>query len=67
MNRSKYPRTYHLPWSESRTDDDKTLDENQTNLNFANKIVVVTEKLMMLSELILTFGLLILVLSLFSI
>lgn len=45
MNRSKYPRTYHLPWSESKTDDDKTLDENQTNSNFANKIVVVTEKL----------------------
>lgn len=45
MNRSKYPRTYHLPWSESKTDDDKTLNENQTNSNFANKIVVVTEKL----------------------
>jgi hypothetical protein len=41
----KYPRTYHLPWSESRTDDDKTLTQENVLSNFKNKIVVVTEKL----------------------
>lgn len=25
MERIKYPRTYHLPYSQSKTDDDKTL------------------------------------------
>ena len=24
MERIKYPRTYHLPYSQSKTDDDKT-------------------------------------------
>jgi len=38
----KYPRTYHLPWSESKTDDDRTL----TNVDhFLNEEVVVTEKM----------------------
>lgn len=41
-NYVKYPRTYHLPWSRSRTDDDKIL----RNVNhFIGKEVVVTEKL----------------------
>ncbi len=38
----KYPRTYHLPWSEGRTLDDKTL----LNVDhFIGKEVVVTEKM----------------------
>lgn len=38
----KYPRTFHLPWSESKTDDDRTL----SNINhFVNKEVVVTLKM----------------------
>jgi len=38
----KYPRTYHLPWSQGATNDDKILD----NINiFVGKQVVVTEKL----------------------
>lgn len=37
----KYPRTYHLPWSEGRTSDDKTLANCD---HFAGKVVVVTEK-----------------------
>lgn len=38
----KYPRTYHLPWSEGKTDDDKTME----NTNFFNgKRVIVTEKM----------------------
>ncbi|MBW5466963.1 2'-5' RNA ligase [Brevibacillus formosus] len=38
----KYPRTFHLPWSRSRTDDDKIL---RTVGHFEGKEVVVTEKL----------------------
>ncbi|MGO0061177.1 RNA ligase family protein [Brevibacillus fluminis] len=40
--RTKYPRTFHLPWSRSRTDDDKIL---RTVSHFEGKEVVVTEKL----------------------
>ncbi|WP_312116529.1 RNA ligase family protein [Brevibacillus reuszeri] len=40
--RKKYPRTFHLPWSRSRTDDDKIL---RTVTHFEGKEVVVTEKL----------------------
>lgn len=40
--RKKYPRTYHLPWSEGRTSDDKVLKNVEF---FAGKEVVVTEKL----------------------
>jgi len=38
----KYPKTYHLPWSESKTDDDRTL--NNTD-QFKGYEVVVTEKM----------------------
>lgn len=38
----KYPRTYHLPWSESISKDDRVL--NNVN-NFINKQVVVTIKM----------------------
>lgn len=38
----KYPRTFHLPWSRSRTDDDKIL---RSVHHFEGKEVVVTEKL----------------------
>ena len=40
--RVKYPRTYHLPWSEGRTDDDKVLSDDS---QFIGKYVVVTEKM----------------------
>lgn len=41
MNRTKYSRTYHLPYSLSRTDDDKTMaNDNQ----FQDKEVVVSIK-----------------------
>lgn len=40
--RVKYPRTFHLPWSEGATDDDKILT---TTAHFEGKIVVVTEKM----------------------
>lgn len=40
--RKKYPRTFHLPWSRSKTDDDKIL---KTVCHFEGKEVVVTEKL----------------------
>ena len=38
----KYPRTYHLPWSESKTDDDKTLKDVD---HFIGKRVIVSEKM----------------------
>lgn len=42
MERLKYPRTYHLPWSPGRSDDDKVL----TDLSFfEDKEIVVTEKM----------------------
>lgn len=41
MDRFSYPRTFHLPWSPGATSDDKIIrSANQ----FANQIVVVTEK-----------------------
>lgn len=40
--RVKYPRTYHLPWSEGRTDDDKVLSDDS---QFIGKYVIVTEKM----------------------
>lgn len=38
----KYPRTFHLPWSLSKTEDDKTLTSVR---HFEGKEVVVTEKM----------------------
>ena len=38
----KYPRTYHLPWSEGKTKDDKTLKDCS---QFEGKRVIVTEKM----------------------
>lgn len=40
--RIKYPRTFHCPWSESKTSDDKTL---KSMSHFHGKRVVVTEKM----------------------
>jgi len=41
-NRIKYPRTFHICWSESKTDDDRTLSNVD---NFKDKKVVVTLKM----------------------
>lgn len=38
----KYPRTFHLPWSLGRTEDDKTL---KSTSQFEGKEVVITEKM----------------------
>lgn len=38
----KYPRSYHLPWSQSLSKDDKSLKDDSI---FHNKIVIMTEKL----------------------
>ncbi|MGC5328345.1 RNA ligase family protein [Brevibacillus sp. SYSU BS000544] len=40
--KTKYPRTLHLPWSRSKTDDDKIL---KTVSHFEGREIVVTEKL----------------------
>ena len=42
MERIKYPRTYHLPYSQSKTDDDKTLPNDD---QFKGMEVVVTIKM----------------------
>lgn len=42
INRYKYPRTPHLPWSFGNTDDDVLLKNTD---HFKDKVVVVTEKL----------------------
>jgi hypothetical protein len=41
----KYPRTYHLPWSDGATDDDRVLTDEDLETNFAGRTVVVTEKM----------------------
>lgn len=38
----KYPRTFHLPWSLGRTDDDKVLSDVSS---FEGKEIIVTEKM----------------------
>lgn len=43
--RTKYPRTYHLPWSQGATDDDKMHTPAEVEAMFAGREVVVTEKL----------------------
>lgn len=40
-NRVKFPRTYHLPWSQGITDDDRVMD---TVAPFAGRRVIATEK-----------------------
>lgn len=42
MSYFKYPRTFHLPWSEGFTDDDKRIQSLDT---FRGKRVIVTEKM----------------------
>lgn len=42
MGYVKYPRTYHLPWSEAITSDDKVMHSAE---HFVGKQVVVTEKM----------------------
>ena len=41
---TKYPRTYHLPWSPGTTSDDKKLSGNWFD-NYKGKEIVITEKL----------------------
>jgi hypothetical protein len=45
MNKFKYPRTLHLPWSKTITVDDKRFNMRQCFDTFSGKEVVVTEKL----------------------
>lgn len=41
----KYPRTFHLPWSQGATDDDKTHTLEAIERMFGGKQVIVTEKM----------------------
>lgn len=41
-NYTKYPRTYHLPWSENKNKDDKN---HSSTVDFNNQNVIVTEKM----------------------
>jgi len=40
--RTKYPRSFHLPWSMGATDDDKTLGSVE---HFVGRVVVVANEL----------------------
>jgi hypothetical protein len=42
MDRYKYPRTYHLPWSPGKSDDDKVLHDLS---KFEGQEIVITEKM----------------------
>lgn len=44
MSSTKYPRTYHLPWSPGATSDDKKLSGDWFS-NYKGKEIVITEKL----------------------
>lgn len=44
LQKFKYPRTFHLPWSLGATDDDKTHTFEDIEAMFGGKQVVVTEK-----------------------
>jgi hypothetical protein len=41
-DRVKYPRTYHLPWSAGKTDDDRVLDSTG---HFSGRQIIITEKM----------------------
>jgi len=43
--RTKYPRTFHLPWSLGATDDDKTHSDAAVEAMFGGREVVITEKM----------------------
>ena len=43
--KAKYPRTFHLPWSQGATDDDKTHTLEAVERMFGGKQVIVTEKM----------------------
>jgi len=45
IERQKYPRTFHVPWSPGATDDDKFHNESEMDAMFRGREVVVTEKL----------------------
>ncbi|MDP2696099.1 MAG: RNA ligase family protein [bacterium] len=45
LERFKYPRTFHVPWSPGSSDDDKRHTEETLNKMFSGKNVIVTEKL----------------------
>ncbi len=45
MERHKYPRTFHVPWSPSVTSDDKRWDPAELEAVFGNEEIVVTSKL----------------------
>ena len=43
--RTKYPRTFHFPWSPGRSDDDKVHSAEAVEAMFSGRAVVVTEKM----------------------
>ena len=45
MQRVKYPRTHHLPWSPGRSSDDKVLSAEAVTEMFVGRVVVVSSKL----------------------
>lgn len=45
IQKVKYPRTFHVPWSPGSTADDKMLTTDEVNAIFDGETIVVTEKL----------------------
>jgi hypothetical protein len=44
VDKVKYPRTYHLPWSENMNDDDRMMSDKDMEW-FKNQHIVITEKM----------------------
>lgn len=44
VQRRKYPRTWHLPWSETLGADDKRISADEVKKNFEGKRVIVSQK-----------------------
>lgn len=45
IQKIKYPRTYHVPWSPGVTSDDKLFTQEEVTAMFSGETVVITEKL----------------------
>lgn len=45
INKYKYGRTYHLPWTAHKTTDDKIWDEDELVKAFSGKEIIITEKM----------------------
>lgn len=45
IQKYKYGRTFHLPWTAHKTTDDKIWDEDELVKAFSGKEIIITEKM----------------------